>query len=140
MPSPDIKRQTELYLCRKLMAALPGRTFVPFSGGDETHDSFDIEPPFGVIAVTEAEKTCPTESTWQVSGTAQWVTHITEATSPEHSQQVREMYSALGSLPPDSSDSAFSFHGIDVDHVDMTEDDKSRARAGIVKFAAGVGG
>ena len=136
----DIRRATELHICERLMTALPGMKFVPFSGGDRGHDSFDIEPPFGVVAITEAEKTCPTESTWQVSGSCQWVTHITEATSPEHSAQFQQIYKTLGALTPRSTDPLFSFHGIDVDHAEMTEDDKSRARAGVIRFAAGVGG
>lgn len=136
----DIKRQTELYIVEALQAALPEMTFVPFSGGDRAgSDSFNIEPPFGVVAVTECKKTHQQEATYLATGSVQWISHMTEATPQEHSVAAHEVKSALVEIATQAN-STFSFHGIDVDAIERSESQDARARAEIIRFVAGVGG
>ncbi len=136
---PLIGRRLETYLCGKLRAAVPGRTILPFSGGDSAGDAFDVEPPLGIIAVTKAEKTHQQENTWICEGSLQWITHLTEATPQEHEQEVRILVANLQSIAGEQ-ESFFTFHGLDISDEKMAEDAESRCRASIVHFTAGASG
>lgn len=137
--TPDIKRRTELYIVDKLKIAIPTHDFVPFTGGSQTTDAIDIEPPFTVVSITDATRTMATEGTWICVGTLQVVTHRAETTSEAHSELTRSIYAALAAIPS-YADASFSFHGIDIADMTSADDDASQAHADIVSFTAGVGG
>jgi len=133
----DIKRTTETYLCARLTELVPGHTFYPFSG---LASGQNIEPPFTVISISEAERAMSTEGTWIAQGTAQVVSHSAEATSDAHSANSREVYAALGNLPPEPMAGAFTFHGLDITGTTTKQDSESEAFADVINFAIGVGG
>ena len=134
-----VGRQLELFLCAKLRIAVPGTQILPFSGGDQKGDSFDVEPPLGVISAGEAEKTHQQENTWIIKGTLQWITHITESTPQEHEAAVRILVANLQTIAA-AQEAYFTFHGLDITDEKMTEDSESRCRASIVGFTAGASG
>src|SRR6188768_1659560 len=101
-PIKDIKRHTEIYICDRLREQIADHMFVPFTGGSDTEDAAVMEPPFTVVAVTEAESMYGTESTWKIEGTVQVITNSGEATSSAHSTLVRNVYKALGGIEPNS--------------------------------------
>lgn len=144
--NPEIKRQTELFLCGKLKDALPNYLFVPAKGGGSTGDATELIPPFAVVATSSAEKTLAQESTWLVTGTVQIVTHVDDTKSPDHAALVRAVYAALGSVaaavygPKDLRFPDFSFHGIDVAGMREAQDADLSAHADIIDFTCGVGG
>lgn len=143
MPNPEIKRQTELFLCRRLKLVLPDYVFVPSGGGGETTDSFEIEPPFIVLAMGDAEKTLAQEGTWLMRGTAQVITHIADTRAGDHALLVRAVYAELEAIAPVSTDPdfpGFSFHGIDVSGIREAQDEASKAHADIIDFSCGCGG
>ena len=89
-----------LFLCLALKRALPAHTFVPSEGGGLAADSTELEPPFVVLAMGNAQKMLAQEGTWRMAGTAQVITHIgdTRVTA----RLVRAVYAALESLSPGS--------------------------------------
>lgn len=135
----DVKRMAETYICSQLKLALPTMSFLPFSGGDDTSNAFDNEPPFGVVSVLEAEKTYQTEATYIANGTVQWITHLTESTPAQHSNQAQLVKNALVAIPVYQS-ALFSFHGIDISSTSRSEDKESRCRADLIKVTMGIGG
>jgi len=134
-----VGRQLELFLCAKLRIAVPGTQILPFSGGDQKGDSFDVEPPLGVIAAGEAEKTHQQENTWIIKGTLQWITHITESTPQEHEAAVRILVANLQTIAG-VQETYFTFHGLDITDEKMSESEDGRHRASIIHFAAGCSG
>ncbi len=136
---PLIGRRLELFLCEKLRAAVPGIQILPFSGGDQTGDAFDVEPPLTVIAASESEKTHQQENTWIIKGSMQYITHLTETTPQQHDISVRILIANLQAIAGEQQD-YFTFHGLDIADEKMTEDDKSRCRASIIHFTAGASG
>jgi len=135
----DIKRRTELHIVNRLKAAVPDHNFVPYTGGSESTDASDIEPPFTVVSILDANRTMATEGTWICDGTVQVISHRKEMTSTAHSTLTRSIYSTLSNLPP-YIDGEFAFHGIDVVDMGTAEDDESQAHADVIRFTAGVGG
>ena len=136
---PLIGRRLELFLCTKLRAAVPDRQILPYSGGDERGDSFDVEPPLGVIACNECEKTHQQENTWLIKGSLQWISHITEQTPQEHEMAARVLVANLQAINGEQQD-YFTFHGIDVTDEKMAQSDDGRHRASIIHFTAGCSG
>ena len=98
--SEGIKRMAERHLCARLTGLVPGMLFLSMSGGGENEDAVDIEPPFTVITVNEAEKRLTQHGVWKIQGSAQLVTHMQEATPTFHSELARVIYSALANLEP----------------------------------------
>ena len=137
---PDIKRRTELFICSALRAALPGYIFVPFTGGTEEGDAFEVIPPFTVVYVTNAVKTHQADSTFRVEGSVQVITHAAETRTPTHAAMVKDIYNTLLSLQPNGNDPNFSFHGIDIDALTTAQDTENSVHADVIGFAAGVGG
>jgi hypothetical protein len=141
--NPEIKRQTELFLCLALKRALPAYTFVPSEGGGLTADSTELEPPFVVLAMGNAQKVMAQEGTWRMAGTAQVITHIGDTRVTDHARLVRAVYAALESLSPGADGPHlpnFAFHGIDVAGLREATDEASKAHADIIDFTCGVGG
>lgn len=136
---PEIKRQVELFLVDRLKAALPLQEFVPFSGGDLLSGPEEIEPPFTVIAITEAEKTMATEGTWLCRGTAQVITHHTEVTAQKQAEMAREVYKALDNIGA-YSNGPLSIHGIDISSMTSATDDQLGVHADVISFTLGAGG
>lgn len=137
--TPDIKRKTELYIVAQLALALPNEVFVPFTGGSENLGAVELEPPFTVVAVRDAQKTMATEGTWFCIGNVQVITHFSEATSQQHSELARSIYKALDNITI-QADPAFSFHGIDIAGMAYAFDEDESAHADIINFTCGVGG
>lgn len=137
--SPDISRQTELFLCGQLRALVPNHTFIPFNGGDEFNDSFDIEPPFTVLSIYEPEKVLQTEGAWECKGTCHVISHGDETSSHSHGVMARLIYSVLGDIPRYNSED-FVFHGIDVNQVTNGTDESDQARGTVIRFTCGVSG
>lgn len=138
--SASIARETELFICGKLTNAVTGHSFYPFHGGSLSGDAAEIEPPFTVIMCGDAEKTHQQESTWNIQGTAQIITHPAETTSPAHATLVRQIFAALTDIAPEVPSAAFSFHGIDVRTMRESTDSDEQAHADIIEFTCGVGG
>lgn len=137
--TPDIKRATELYIVDQLSLAVPGHVFVPFTGGSRTTGAVEIEPPFTVVSVSDANKVMATEGTWFCIGKAQVITARVEASSEEHAELARQVYAALSNIQPFIS-ADFAFHGIDIDDMTTADDEASQAHADVISFTAGVGG
>jgi len=134
----DPKRATEIFLCEKLSAAVPGHQFVPFHGGGTNIDPSEMEPPFTVVMLDDAERTHATEGTWICNGNIQTITHSKETSIQAHSELSRAVYAALASIPS-SYTSDFAFHGIDISKVSTSEEESLQCRANIVGFTCGVG-
>jgi hypothetical protein len=132
----DIKRLTEIYLCDKLAAATGGR-FFPFSGFGLNEEN--LEPPFTVVAISEAEKRFAQANIWHMTGTIQVITHADEATSEEHSEMVGVIYDALNNINIEKSD-AFIFHGLNITNTRSSQDEGRQAHADIIDFACGATG
>jgi hypothetical protein len=139
MSEPLIGRRLELFLCAKLRELCPGKTLLPFSGGDEDNDSLEVEAPVGVISVTSAEKTHQQENTWLCKGRFQWVTHMTETTPQEHEIAMRQMVAELQTIAGEQT-GYFTFHGLDISEESMAKSEEGRHRASIVDFVAGCSG
>lgn len=137
--TPDIKRQTELYMVEKLSAQISDHAFLPFTGGSQTTGATEVEPPFTVIAIPTAQRTMATEGTWLCQGTAQIVTHTSESTSEAQAELVRKVYAALSAIPT-QGDATFSFHGIDITDMTYATDEDKQFYADIINFVVGVGG
>ncbi len=142
--SPEIKRQTELFLCAQLAAACPGLVFVPSKGFDEVKE---LEPPFTVLAMGDASKTMATEMTWQMKGTAQIITHLGDTRAGDHALLVRQILAALATIPSVGGHAEaaaveaagdFIFHGLDITGTRESQDNALKAHADIVDFTCGV--
>ena len=139
MAEPLIGRRLELFLCTKLIAAVPGSQILPFSGGDSASDATEVEPPLGVIAAIETEKTHGQENTWIIKGSLQWITHMDEATPQEHETAVRILVANLQEIAG-VQETYFTFHGLDIGDEKMSQSEDGSHRASIVSFTAGVSG
>lgn len=138
---PDIKRTSELYFCDRLRTSITDVLVIPLNGGDQDFDAIDVEPPFIVISVNEAEKMFDQESTWLIKGIAQVISHSGETSIPDHAELSRTVYAQLGALAPSANlPPNFAFHGISIDRVRNSVDEESACRAEIIEFTAGVGG
>jgi hypothetical protein len=137
--TPDIKRKTELYIVTKLLIALPSLQIVPFTGGSASMGAVELEPPFTIVAVRDAQKAMSTEGTWYCTGNVQVITHSSETPSEQHSELARQIYAALDNIPT-QADPDFSLHGLDIQGMAYAFDDTESAHADIISFTAGVGG
>ena len=136
----DIKRKTEIFICDFLSNAISTHSFVPFTGGSNSQDAGEMEPPFTVVVISEAERTHAQAGTWIVRGTVQVITIASESTSAAHSTLVRNIYQALGNIRSDATDPLFSMHGLDISKMTSAQDGESHAHADVISFTAGVGG
>lgn len=130
-------RRLETFLCEKLRVLAPGNTILPYSGGDDKGDAFDVEPPLAVIGITEAEKTHQQENTWICKGLFQWISHITECTPQQHEAAARIMVANLQTIPA-AQEQYFTFHGLDISDEKMSESEDGRCRASLIHFTAGI--
>lgn len=136
---PDIKRQVELFVVSRLSIALPDQKFYPFTGGDAINDASEIEPPFTIVAITDAERTMATEGTWLCRGQIQVVTHHAEASAQAQAVMAREVYKALDNIGA-YTDGNLSIHGIDIEGMRSTSEETLSVRADIISFTVGAGG
>jgi hypothetical protein len=137
--SADIKRDTELYLMHALQAALPNYKIYPMHGGDEETPAAEIEPPFVVVAVGDANKRVQRSDVYMAVGTVQVISMIQDSTSQDYATMVSNVHHALVNIPPGATDE-FRLHGIDIrDHRSAT-DETQHAYADLIDFQAGVSG
>lgn len=137
----DIKRATEVYICEKLsQTVIPPHTFVPFTGGSEFADAAQLEPPFTIVAIDDAQRTHAQDATWICKGTVQIITHANESTSRQHAELVRSIYVAVAAIDTDASDPLFSFHGLDIDKMRSAQDSEENMHADVIDIVVGVGG
>lgn len=142
----EIKRLFERYLCKKLSYEITGHKFLSMNGGNEEGgdeladaESEDLEPPFTVVSVNEAQKMMAQFGHWRVQGTVQLVTHIDEMTPVVHSKFARLIYHVLVNLQPEVVD-GLAFHGIDVTDSRSVDTSEQSARVDVIEFTAGIGG
>ena len=136
----SIQRKLELFLVTKLAAAVSGHSFYPYHGGTAFANMTEIEPPFSVVAVVDAEKTMQQEGTWLCTGTLQILAHAAETNSQAHAALSGQIYGALDEIAAEIQDAGFSFHGLDITGMSSSTDSESACYADIIKFVAGVGG
>ncbi len=144
----EVKRKAELFVCAILSAALPGHRFLPAKGGSEPDGqndtagkSVEVEVPFTVVAVLEAEDMIPGENTWLLTMAATYVTHIDDTVPAEHSKAVRAIQDVLRELPRGYYGAQqMIIHGADVQSITEVEDEKKKSHGDVITFAVGCSG
>jgi hypothetical protein len=133
--SEGIQRLMERYICEKLTEAIPTHSFLSMGGGTDDEDAEFIEPPFTVISINQAESQITNGNAWLAQGTAQVITHMSEATPTEHSQLARFVYDALEKLQPEIHE-RLTFHGIDIVSSRSEKEQDEKIRADVIDFTA----
>lgn len=138
--SIEIKRRAELYLCGRLATAVPAHAFIPYKGGGYETAESEIEPPFTIVGINEADKVHPLQPVFQCQGSLQIVSHSAEATSVQHAALVRSIYEALEAIVTGQRDDVdFTFHGIDITSTESASDEENEVWADIIRFNTGMG-
>lgn len=143
--NPEIKRRIEQWMCEELKGALPAFAFYPAKGGGDTgrpgekDDATVIKPPFCVVQCEEAESRVSGESIWQGNVNVVYVTHKAQATSPEHSEKVQQIYQACCNLSTGwKPKQSLTVNGSDVIHTDDFTDEKAQAHGDVIMMAVGA--
>lgn len=135
----EIKRRIELYVTGLLRGALAGWTIVPNKGGDDTEDAQEVAPPFVLVKVTECEEMLTDPPTHQAEVKVAYFTHMSAATSPEHSAAVGQLQAAVRALPRGYYTSTdLTINGTELQKSDDLRDDTQQIHADVFTLAMGV--
>lgn len=142
----EIKRKVERFLRGHLREQVPGLKVLTSKGGDDVEDGTngtDVStvPPFAVVEATAAERMMPSEPTWMVEATVTYVTHIDDASAPEHSRNVRAICDALEELPRGYyPEQTLTVHGTDIAGTDEISDTERQSHGDVVALTVGATG
>jgi hypothetical protein len=137
--SNEVKRKGELLLCMALHSIVPEHRFVPYKGGTQNSEEEEMEPPFTIVNIENAEKNHPFLKVYQCSGAVQVISHSAESSSVVHAELVKRVSDALISLQPHNGCDCV-FHGLDVSSTRSAVDSESECWADIIEFTAGFTG
>lgn len=135
-----IKRKFERYIAAKLTGVMPTMAFLSSTGGGETEDARDIEPPFSIVTALELEKILGLYGQWAIKGTVQVVTHMSEHTPTAHSELSELVKHHMSALEPEVVEDNIAFHGIDISGMRYADNEDERIRVTAIDFTAGAGG
>ena len=133
----DVKRLTELFLVKRLVAAVPTMPFYPMTGFGK--DNPELDPPFVVVAVDDPAKMFSTQETYQGSGTIQIITHSQDTTAEDHSAIVKAVYDAFVQIQP-GTDTDYIFHGQDISGMRYADHPESQCHVDQIDFSWGATG
>ncbi len=137
----EIKRKVELWLCAKLGQAVPGLTFVPAKGGDDSNDAADLIPPYCFVEAGEMNKVLPGEPTYEGEASVTYVTHIDDTSSTVHSATVRQISDSLAGLDRGFDPAqGLIVHGTDISGTDEVEDAEKQSHGDVITVAIGCTG
>jgi hypothetical protein len=137
----DIRRKVELFFCRALSAAMPGRSFLPSKGGTDLAAEEKVVPPFVVVQALEPQCVLADPATWQLEVTVTCVSHIGDSDAPAHSGAVGEIVEALRGIPRGyNGELQLLVHGIDLVAIENFSDEKERSRGDTIRIRLGCSG
>jgi hypothetical protein len=149
--SAEAKRKAELFLCARLTTAVTGQVFIPWKGGSDITDETEMEPPFTIVGISNAEDRFrhPGLATYLCTGNLQIISHSAEATTREHAAVVKLIHDALKDITALAEDADFTlegtdiatgfcFNGLDITAMRTAEDEENQVWADIIDFTMGV--